>query len=351
MRKSLILPVLLVLMLFFAGCTSNGNGGQGAPAAGNDTGNTAAPPAPPSAGIGGQVTGQGDQVPSVGGNTSAPSQPPASGTPCDVGFQLSSSNVYLVKVNFASPQSGLVTVQCPDGSQGVDKGSNLFLCEKLTAGSSVTAFLSGARCGGASFNSGASAGDSGSSTEPGTVSRCSLSVSPSSIYAGGNAFVDISASTPTGSNVVLDCGGEQKQIESGVVEKSTSCTFNSAGTARVALYVDSKECANASVTVLPQQAPGQPSAQPACSVETTKKDSVAMRYEGKVTYSGFQDGSVLKWDCFGAVFSQKLGASGLIGEKGVSGSINIYCQYSAPPPVSVAPVTIDSVPCGSLEVQ
>lgn len=351
MSRKFIIPVLLVLMLFFAGCASTSDGGQQqAPQqGGSDSGSGQQPPSPPqTGGIGGQVTGQGEEVPSIGGNITAP-LPPSSDSACEVGFQLSSSNVYLVKVNFASPVGGLVSVQCPNGSEGVDKGGNLFLCEKLTSGSTVTAFLSGERCGSASFNSGSDA----PSTPPaqGPVSRCSLSVSPSSIYAGGEVLVDISASTPTGSSVVLDCAGNQKPIESGVVEKSTSCAFNSAGTSRIALYVDSSECANASVTVLPKEVTTAPSAAPSCSVETTKKDSMTMRYEGKVTYSGFKDGSVLKWDCYGAVFSQRLGASGLIGEKGVSGSINIYCQYSQPPAVSSAPVTIDDVSCGSLEVQ
>ncbi len=153
-RFSLFVLSLLALALLFAGCASeqpvsNSNGSAPSAPAGNQQGNTG--------GIGGNVTAGGDQVPVIDNNPQGQNNSPSqSGLACDVGFQLSSSDVYLIKVNFKDPVSGLVNVQCPDGSLGVDKGSNLFLCERLSSGSVVSAFLDGSRCGSASFNSGSS---------------------------------------------------------------------------------------------------------------------------------------------------------------------------------------------------
>ncbi len=149
-----------------------------------------------------------------------------------------------------------------------------------------------------------------------------------------------------GANVVLDCGSDQKQVEGGVVEKTTSCQFASAGDYYAVLYVDSKERARASVHVVPRSALPK-----SCSVNTTKKDFANNRFDGAVTYTGFNSTSVLKWDCWGASYTQQLGSpGGLVGES-TTGSINIFCQYTAPAAVALVPVSIDNVACGSLEVR
>ncbi len=339
--------IFIVFALFFSGCTSLldkivGPSDSDAPVVSSaDDGNLSESPAAKPVPKNNGSAGAGN-IPAPNSNTSV-GQIPLSNQACDVGFQLSSTDTYLVKVNYKQAVTGVTTVLCSDGTQGVAKGGDLFLCEKLNSGSRASAFLNGALCGTASFNAGSSqpAPTSGSGNY-----TCDIRIPDSKVFAGGTALVEVSASSLSDSNVILECGRDSKAIGSGLVSRSVQCTFDSVGISDIVLYIDSKECAREKIEVL-----AKPATPRQCSVKTTSKDFKSLRFEGLVSYSGFDPTSTLKWDCFGKSFTQKLGSSGLVGEMGGSGSITIYCQYTQFPAVNVVPVSIDSVACGSLEVR
>lgn len=179
---------------------------------------------------------------------------------------------------------------------------------------------------------------------------CSVTVAPSQLYAGQEAFVHLYAFSNT-ERITYSCGddGERYQGTSGLFDDSRICRFSTPGSTQVWVALDGRICASAPIEVLQY---GFNDAAPASCVvldnTQTHTNSNGLRaYQAKVQFKNYPANTALTWDCRWRKFSKPLSA--FTNTSSVSGTLTVNCQYTFDPgPISSLPVYAGAEYCGDL---
>ncbi|MDE1798444.1 MAG: hypothetical protein KGH63_03495 [Candidatus Micrarchaeota archaeon] len=161
---------------------------------------------------------------------------------------------------------------------------------------------------------------------------CRISVSPTVIYAGQEATIDLYAYSASNERISYLCGDEERtQGYGGLFQDQRICQFNTPGVIKVYESLDGLVCASELLTVLDPNAPldTTPSCEVLADSQSTAPVNNLTTYSAKVWFRNYPPDTVLSWDCSWKKFSARLGD--VIPSNPVNGTAVISCQYNFNP--------------------